>query len=483
MLTPTSITSMDVISTTTGAELVAVSYFNETLMQMYKDANNSPSGTPITNGVAAGDSILITLEYGTNILSFVNETQNLGLISCDLGAYTDTLEPTLRLRVGKTGIKAFTLFRKVNGKPIQVTLGRYPSMTIDQARTEARKQLGLMVVGIDPNKAKKAERVKGVTLGQCLTDYLSIRSSLAESTKKGYQGIINNHLSDWKDRPLKDIDRDMVAMRHKKIIDGGEGVAANNAMRCLRALFNFANGQYEDEHGKPLFADNPVTRISHTRAWTPETRRQTIIRANELPIWIKAVDDLRTSDDNHIDESPALVADYLEFCLFSGLRRDDVFCLRWDQVELDTALMHPVIHKKKKEVMTLPLSDYLVTILKRRQQIRVNEYVFAGRNGEGRFDEPKRQIAKVVKVTGIKFSSHDLRRTFITTASNLDISIYAIKRLCTHSVGGVGGDVTEGYVIMDVERLRAPMQKITDYFLRAMGKVSNVETMPLAKQG
>jgi hypothetical protein len=74
-------------------------------MQMYKDANNSPSGTPITNGVAAGDSILITLEYGTNILSFVNETQNLGLISCDLGAYTDTLEPTLRLRVGKTGIK------------------------------------------------------------------------------------------------------------------------------------------------------------------------------------------------------------------------------------------------------------------------------------------------------------------------------------------------------------------------------------------
>jgi hypothetical protein len=36
---------------------------------------------------------------------------------------------------------------------------------------------------------------------------------------------------------------------------------------------------------------------------------------------------------------------------------------------------------------------------------------------------------------------------------------------------------------MDVERLRTPMQRITDYFLRAMGKVSNVETMPLAKQG
>ncbi len=312
------------------------------------------------------------------------------------------------------------------------------------------------------------------------TGLLSIRASLAESTKKGYHRMVNNHLSDWQDKPLKDIDRDMVATRHKKIVDNGEGIAANNVMRCLRALFNFAHGQYEDEHGKPLFTDNPVKRISHTRAWTPETRRKTIIRANELPLWIKAVDELRTSDDNCIDESPALVADYLEFCLFSGLRRDDVLCLRWEQVELDTALMHPVIHKKQKEVMTLPLTNYLIAILERRKQVQVNEYVFAGRGGDGRFDEPKRQIAKVVEATGIKFSSHDLRRTYVTIAERLDISPYAIKSLVTHSIGN---DVTGGYAIIDVERLRAPMQKITDYFLKAMGKAATADIVPLAKQG
>ena len=36
---------------------------------------------------------------------------------------------------------------------------------------------------------------------------------------------------------------------------------------------------------------------------------------------------------------------------------------------------------------------------------------------------------------------------------------------------------------MDVERLRAPMQKITDYFLRAMGKVPSADIVPLMKQG
>lgn len=409
-----------------------------------------------------------------------DKLDNLPLPTTDRDTYTDTVETALRLRVGKTGIKAFILFRKVSGKPILVTLGRYPAMTIDQARTEARKQLGLMVVGIDPNKAKKAERVKGVTLGQCLEDYLSTHTSLADSTQKSYQAIVNNHLTDWRDKPLKNIDRDMVALRHKKIIDGGKAIAANNVMRHLRALFNFAIDEYEDEHGKPLFIDNPVNRISHNKAWTPEKRRKTIIRANELPLWIKSVDELRASDENCIDESPALVADYLEFCLFSGLRRDDVLCLRWEQVELDTALMHPVIHKKQKEVVTLPLSDYLIAILERRKQVQVNEYVFAGRGGIGRFDEPKRQIAKVVEATGIKFSSHDLRRTFISVAESLDISTYAIKRLCTHSLGN---DVTAGYIQMNVERLRAPMQKITDYFLRAMGKVASADIVPLSKQG
>ena len=398
----------------------------------------------------------------------------------DRETYFDKTVQELQLRMTNKGTKSFVVVRRVNNRVVRTTLGRYPAMTIDQARTEARKQLGLMVTGIDPNKAKKAERAKGTTLNQCLEDYLSIRASLAENTKKGYRAIIKNHLSDWQDKALKDIDRDMVATRHKRIVDGGEAVAANNVMRCLRALFNFAHGQYEDEHGKPFFTDNPVTRISHTRAWTPEKRRTTIIRANELPLWIKAVDELRASDNNCIDESPALVADYLEFCLFSGLRRDDVLCLRWEQVELDTALMHPVIHKKQKEVITLPLTDYLIAILERRKKVQVNEYVFAGRGGDGRFDDPKRQIAKVVKLTGIHFSSHDLRRTFISVAESLDISTYAIKRLCTHSLGG---DVTAGYIQMDVERLRAPMQKITDYFLKAMGKNATANIVTLLKQG
>lgn len=67
----------------------------------------------------------------------------------------------------------------------------------------------------------------------------------------------------------------------------------------------------------------------------------------------------------------------------------------------------------------------------------------------------------LTETSGIKFTFHDLRRTFITVAESLDISAYAIKRLVNHKNGN---DVTEGYIIANHDRLRTPMQRITDFF-------------------
>ncbi len=61
-----------------------------------------------------------------------------------------------------------------------------------------------------------------------------------------------------------------------------------------------------------------------------------------------------------------------------------------------------------------------------------------------------------------RFISHDLRRTFATIAESLDLSAYALKRLLNHKMGN---DVTAGYIMRDAERLRKPMQQITDFLV------------------
>jgi integrase len=101
-----------------------------------------------------------------------------------------------------------------------------------------------------------------------------------------------------------------------------------------------------------------------------------------------------------------------------------------------------------------------------RQQNTTNNYVFSGTGEGGYIIEPRKQMAKVIEATGIQFTVHDLRRTFITVAESLDIATYALKRLLNHRMKE---DVTAGYIIRYVERLRKPMQMVTDYLLQQMG--------------
>ncbi|MWB67343.1 integrase, partial [Pseudomonas aeruginosa] len=104
---------------------------------------------------------------------------------------------------------------------------------------------------------------------------------------------------------------------------------------------------------------------------------------------------------------------------------------------------------------------------------------FPGTGKAGYLVETRRQTAKVVEESGVSFTLHDLRRTFITIAESLDIPAYALKRLLNHKSGN---DVTAGYIVMDVERLREPMQLVTDYILRTAGLRPTAVVSPLRKR-
>jgi hypothetical protein len=61
----------------------------------------------------------------------------------------------------------------------------------------------------------------------------------------------------------------------------------------------------------------------------------------------------------------------------------------------------------------------------------------------------------------------------------IDLSAYSVKRLLNHKMRN---DVTAGYIVTDVERLRQPMQKITDFILRAAGAKPPAEVVELGRR-
>ena len=146
----------------------------------------------------------------------------------------------------------------------------------------------------------------------------------------------------------------------------------------------------------------------------------------------------------------------------TGLRRSEAASLRWDDVDLVGRTL-TILDTKNREPLVLPLSDFLLEMLTaRREASPTSPWVFPGPGKSGHLSEPKTAVRQVAESSGISFTPHDLRRTFLTMAEGLDISAYALKRLANHKTKG---DVTAGYLVLDAERLRRPMQAITDHII------------------
>lgn len=365
------------------------------------------------------------------------------------------------VRVTSGGTKAFFIEKMVNNKLRRLTIGHYPHLTVEQARKEAQKLLGQIAVGIDPVAEKKERKAKSVTLYEVFIEYLHARKSLKLTTVLDYQRIMKESFSDWQNKPVLDINKDMVAARHRSLGERSEA-RANLSMRFLRALFNFAAGQYEDSKGGSLILENPVKRLSHTRAWYRVERRQTVIKAHQLSVWYKALMEI---EDERSTAKTAILRDYFLLILFTGLRREEALRLTWDQVDLQAKTL-TIKDTKNHQKHVSPLSDFLYNLLRSRKINSATRFVFPGEGKTGYIVEPRKVMQKVINSSGVSFTLHDLRRTFITIAESLDIPAYALKRLLNHKMNH---DVTAGYIIMDVERLRLPMQMITDHLLKVMG--------------
>lgn len=390
--------------------------------------------------------------------------------------YRDSELKGFALRVTSTGAKSFVVETLINNKVRRMTLGKYGKLTAEQARNEAKKLLGKIATGIDPIAEKKEKKVKSITLKEAFDAYLIARKALKPTTLIDYNRLMKQAFSDWQSKPLLDITKDMIAKRHR--VHGEKSPArSNSAMRLLRAIFNFAAGEYEDSQGRSLILENPVKRLSHTRAWYRVDRKQTVIKTHELPAWFKAVMEVK---DERTTGKSSILRDYFLLLLFTGLRRQEAIELTWDRVDFKAKTI-TIADTKNRQSHVLPLSDFLLQLFENRKAESFDSaFVFPGNGKTGYNVEPRKVMKKIIEQSGVTFTLHDLRRTFITIAESLDIPAYALKRLLNHKMTQ---DVTAGYIVMDVERLRVPMQKITDHLLKLVGIIKAAEIINITQVG
>ena len=384
--------------------------------------------------------------------------------------YYDSNTRGFGIRITRGGVKSYFIEKRIDNKPHRLTIGRWPDLTLEQAKAKAYELFNKIANGINPIVEKKEQQIKSITLEQVFNDYLVARKCLAIRTVAAYKSIMQQYFKDWRHQSITNITRVMVNQKHINI--GSHSKAqANLAMQLLGALFTFAVVQYTNGVGKEIVLSNPVKIISHTQSWYNIPVRNSIIKLDQLASWYEGVMVLGNSTTN----KAAIVIDYLLLLLFTGLRKEEAASLEWCNIDFTNRTL-TVTATKNKLAHTLPTPEFTYNLLQKRYKNIAfkSKFVFPGNSISGHLSDPRKQISKVIKTTNINFTLHDLRRTFITVAESLELSAYALKKLLNHKSGN---DVTAGYIVLDLERLRQPMQAITDKLLKLIGlPTSNIET-------
>jgi integrase len=360
----------------------------------------------------------------------------------------------LSIKVTPSARKTFIVDGRIKGsRTRRITLGTYPSISTDEAREKAQALIGMMQRGEDPKELKREQNsvkaMQAKTLATIFEEFLSMRT-LKPTTIRDYRGTLKTVFAAWLNRPIKGITRKDVSDHFAVTKDTRGQPTAAKAFRILSSIMNFAKA--DDVGGVRLLTENPVDVLKEKKI----DRR---VRPRERYLKDTEIDRLMHFDfveRNHYPNPTHGVTDqgmnYVMLLLFTGMRKSEVANLKWEDVDFEKKTL-VARNTKNNTDHYVPMSKMIQWKLKAQKKVsdlKRSEWVFPRRVGIGPMTEPKSQLARICKATGLQFRLHDLRRTFATHAMSAGVSYELIQKALNHK----SGSVTSNYIINNVDMMR-----------------------------
>jgi len=119
------------------------------------------------------------------------------------------------------------------------------------------------------------------------------------------------------------------------------------------------------------------------------------------------------------------------FARHTGLRRGEIFNLRWDDIDWDTKRI-TVRARKNNTTMIIPVKEIVLKMLKSMYASATSEYVFPGNDGKQRKTHRAgfKAACKRANITDLRF--HDLRHTFASDLVNSGADVRTVQLLMGH---------------------------------------------------
>jgi integrase len=358
----------------------------------------------------------------------------------------------------------YMLKTRIDGRQRFLTIGTHgKGWTVDTARREAARLLGLIAAGKDPARARDEAKLDP-TMNALFDDYLAEGcTGKKPSTLLRDKSRIDRHL-----RPLigrlklrnvtrATVERLMLDVRNgrtkrdertgprgRSIVTGGNG-AAIECVALLSSILTFAVR-------RGLCGDNPALGIELRR-----TKRRRYPTATELTRLGDTLAEMEANGANPF----ALAA--IRFLALSGCRKGEALGLKWEYVDFARGVI--CLPDSKVGARDIPIGLVALDLLRALPRMAGSAFVFPGRVAGQPLVGLQKNWERVRTAADLgDLRLHDLRHGFASIAVNRGVSLALLQGILGHS----SPLTTNRYAHLETDPLRAQADGIAASIARAI---------------
>ena len=342
----------------------------------------------------------------------------------------DKLNNGLFIEVKESGVKSWHYRYSLAGKQERLVIGRYPDLSLKDARQIRDESASLVAKGISPKQDKV--KPKGILFKDYGERYL--KEVIKKDRKDPYNMVLclsNDIYPMMGHIPLDQVSIEDIRRTIWRKKEQGYDAAANQVRGLLKRMFDYAMTL-------GLVPYNPVLAIPsrHVHKAKPRDR---YLSTNEIRTYYTTLLNSRIYRPRKLG---------LLLSLLTLVRKSELLRAKWEHIDFDSRIW--LIPETKADSatghsreMVVYMSDQVMEIFKELKAIAGNEpFVFVGRKSGTHISHNAFNTAQkaALALTDLPpFTVHDLRRTASTHLNEQGFNSDAIEACLNHTAKGVRG--------------------------------------------
>jgi integrase len=332
----------------------------------------------------------------------------------------------LYLLLQSSGHRSWAVRFRYRGKSAKLTLGKFPVMTLADARKAATDAQHALARDENPAKARqnakiRADAAKADTVANICERYLAFEGRKLRTVDQRLSTLRRLVYPALGAMPIETVKRSDIVRLLDKVESGSGPRMADVTLATLRRIFHWHETRTDDWR-------SPIIRGMGSRQNTVEHRRSRILDDSEIrKLWAATADN-------------AAFSALIRFLLLTSARRNEAAAMKRDEV-VDGVWTLPASRSKTKAEVIRPLSKAALALINDMPHIDGCNFVFSlnAITPLASFSNLKRKLDAASGVTGWRL--HDLRRSARSLMSRAGVNSDVAEKCLGHS----RGDIIERY--------------------------------------